>query len=152
MFSKACKYGIKAVIYIAVQSLQNVRVSLAEIAHEIDSPKSFTAKILQELARNKVIVSIKGKTGGYEVRKENMAQITLLQIVTSIDGDNIYTLCGLGLKKCSEQYPCPIHKEFKIIREKLKITLENTTLEMMATSIDDGLSFLKIYDHGFDNF
>ena len=143
-FSKSCEYGIRATIYIAVQSLQDKRVSLVEISEKIDSPKSFTAKILQKLARNKVIVSVKGQTGGYEIHKDDMEKITLSQIVLAIDGNGMYSLCGLGLKKCSEKQPCPAHKDFKVIREKIRKTLESTNLSMLASSIDDGLSYLKI--------
>ncbi len=143
-FSKSCEYGIRATIYIAVQSLQDKRVSLVEISEKIDSPKSFTAKILQKLARNKIIVSVKGQTGGYEIPKDDMEKITLSQIVLAIDGSGLYSLCGLGLKKCSEKQPCPVHKDFKLIREKIRKTLESTNLSMLASSIDDGLSYLKI--------
>ena len=35
MFSKACEYAIRATIYIAVQSSQNLRVGLKNISKEI---------------------------------------------------------------------------------------------------------------------
>ena len=44
MFSKACEYGIKASIFIAINSRDGRRVSPKEIAKEIDSPQAFTAK------------------------------------------------------------------------------------------------------------
>ena len=72
MFSKACEYGIKATIYIAMQSMQNSRVSLKDIAKEIDSPVAFTAKILQQLARNKIVESVKGPTGGFQIEKKKI--------------------------------------------------------------------------------
>ena len=37
MFSKACEYGIRAVVYIAEQSQNDTRVSLKDIARQIDS-------------------------------------------------------------------------------------------------------------------
>ncbi|MDX1365867.1 MAG: Rrf2 family transcriptional regulator, partial [Arenibacter latericius] len=60
MFSKACEYGIKATLFIAQKSLNQQRVSLKEIASEIDSPIAFTAKILQSLARSGMVDSHKG--------------------------------------------------------------------------------------------
>ena len=60
MFSKACEYGIKASIFIALCSYKGVRVSLKSIAKEINSPEAFTAKILQDLVRHDVINSVKG--------------------------------------------------------------------------------------------
>ena len=46
MFSKTCEYGIKAVLYIASQSLENKRVKIGDIVQNIDSPEAFTSKIL----------------------------------------------------------------------------------------------------------
>ncbi|MBA6151236.1 RrF2 family transcriptional regulator [Gelidibacter maritimus] len=144
MFSKACEYGIKASIYIALNSYDGNRVSLKEIAKEIDSPEAFTAKILQALVRDKIINSVKGAYGGFEIPKEAIASIKLSQIVNSIDGDSIYHGCGLGLNVCDENHPCPVHDQFKTIRNELKIMLESTNLEQMALDIKSGASFLKI--------
>jgi Rrf2 family protein len=143
MFSKACEYGIKATIYIAVQSNQGNRVSLRDIAKEIDSPEAFTAKILQQLAKNNIIDSVKGPTGGFEIEKKKLEKIKLSQIVSALDGDSIYRGCGLGLKECSEKKPCPVHEKFKIIRNELKNMLESTNLLELALDLKEGLTFLK---------
>jgi len=143
MFSKACEYGIKASIYIAINSNAGKRVSTKEIAKEINSPQAFTAKILQDLVRHKVINSIKGAHGGFEIEKNDIALIKLTQIVNAIDGDAIYNGCGLGLAKCDENHPCPVHAKFKAVRDELKHMLENTTLDELALNITSGMSFLK---------
>lgn len=143
MFSKACEYGIRASIYISLQSLQNVRVSLKDIAKEIDSPEAFTAKILQQLAKNKIIDSVKGPSGGFDIDKKKIEKIVLSEIVKAIDGDSIFDGCGLGLKKCSEKQPCPVHNKFKKIREDLKKMLDTTTLYELSLGLKDGSTFLK---------
>lgn len=143
MFSKACEYGIKASIYIALNSYDGKRVSLKEIARQIDSPEAFTAKILQALARNNIIKSVKGAYGGFEIDKKDIDAIKLSQIVTAIDGDAIYEGCGLGLQSCREDHPCPVHDQFKVIRKELKDMLESTNLEQLALDIKSGISFLK---------
>ncbi|WP_372757543.1 Rrf2 family transcriptional regulator [Mariniflexile sp.] len=143
MFSKACEYGIKACIFIAINSYEDRRVSPKEIAEEINSPQAFTAKILQALVRNNVIKSVKGAYGGFEVSKNEIQYIKLSQIVKAIDGDNIYNGCGLGLEKCNEDHPCPVHDKFKGVRDELKHMLENTSLEELALNIKSGTSFLK---------
>ena len=58
MFSKACEYGIRAAVYVALQSLDGRRVSVNEIAEEIDSPIAFTAKILQQLSRREEMMEL----------------------------------------------------------------------------------------------
>jgi Rrf2 family iron-sulfur cluster assembly transcriptional regulator len=140
MFSKACEYGIRAVIYIAGQSS---RVSLKSIAEEINSPEAFTAKILQQLVKNDLISSVKGPNGGFEIEKKRIAEIRLSEIVSAIDGDSIYKGCGLGLKDCSEIHPCPVHHKFKKIRADLRDMLERTTLLELSRGLKKGLTFLK---------
>lgn len=144
MFSKACEYGIKASIFIALNSYQEKRVSLKAIAKEVASPEAFTAKILQDLVRHEIINSVKGAHGGFEIDKNKISSIKLEQIVYAIDGDKIYSGCGLGLEICNELHPCPVHEKFKSIRSELKNMLETTNLEELALDIKSGISFLKI--------
>ena len=143
MFSKTCEYGLRATIFIASESYQNNRVGLRAIAEKIDSPEAFTAKILQILSKNNIIRSIKGVGGGFEIPKEKMSQIKLSQIVTALDGDRVFTGCGLGLNQCSEDHPCPVHDKFKSIRNELAFMLENTNLEELAIGIKSGDTFLR---------
>lgn len=144
MFSKACEYGIKAAIFITTKSYEGKRVSPKEIALEIDSPQAFTAKILQALVKHDIVCSIKGAHGGFEIDRDNISKIKLSQIVNAIDGDSIYSGCGLGLQKCDENHPCPVHDKFKGVRDELKSMLENTSLEELALNIKSGTSFLKV--------
>ena len=143
MFSKACEYGIRAAVYVTLQSLEERRVSFNEIAKEIDSPIAFTAKILQQLTRNNIIHSVKGPTGGFEIEREDMDMVKLSMIVKAIDGDKIYTGCGLGLKECNAQKPCPLHDKFLDIRTDLRNMLESTSLFELATGLEVGLTYLK---------
>ena len=143
MFSKACEYGIRATIHIAGQSVQGQRVSLKDIANAIDSPVAFTAKILQLLAKSGIVNSVKGPAGGFEMEPDEMKRIRLSQIVAAIDGDKIYNGCGLGLRECSEEKPCPVHDRFKVIRDGLKGMLETTTVYELTMGLKNGSTFLK---------
>lgn len=142
MLSKTCEYAIRASIFIATQSSQNKRVTIKEIAEKIDSPQSFTAKILQILSKKEIVHSVKGIGGGFEIPKEDIKKINLAQIVIAIDGEGLFKSCGLGLNHCSEERPCPLYNKFKGIRKELVFMLENTNLEEMAIEIKSGESFL----------
>lgn len=144
MFSKACEYGIKATLHIAKQTNAGGRCSVKDIAQAIASPEAFTAKILQSLAKGKIVTSIKGANGGYVLDAEKQKNVTLLEIVTAIDGPKIYSGCGLGLHQCNEDKPCPIHHEFKAIRANLKEMLENTSILKLSLGLAEGLTHLKI--------
>lgn len=143
MFSKACQYGIKASVYIASQSELGNRVSLKDIAYNINSPEAFTAKILHQLAKQNILSSLKGPNGGFGIPEGNAEKIKLSNIVAAIDGDSIYNGCALGFDSCNVLQPCPMHNKFFDIRENLKEMLENTSLSELANELDGGMSFLK---------
>jgi Rrf2 family protein len=142
MFSKACEYGIRAMIYIAQRSAASERAGIKDIAKGIDSPEPFLAKILQDLSRKGLVQSVKGPNGGFYLEKGGL-QVSLAEVVSAIDGDQLFNGCGLGLKVCSEKNPCPIHDEFKIIRNKLKALLENTRVSEFTEELAKGLLYLK---------
>lgn len=144
MFSKACEYGIKACIFIALNSFEGKKVTPKDIAQEANSPQAFTAKILQILVKAKIVRSTKGAYGGFDIEKEKISKIKLSEIVNAIDGNAIYNRCGLGLETCDENHPCPVHDKFKAVRSDLKAMLEDTTLEELAKNIKTGHSFLKV--------
>ncbi len=143
MFSKTCEYAIKATLYVAHQSQLNNRVGLKDIAKAIASPEAFTAKILQILARNEILKSIKGPTGGFEIDEAKRETIKLRDIVFAIDGNTLFKGCGLGLDDCNSVKPCPLHHKFLAIRTELIAMLESTSLEDLASDVNNGVSFLR---------
>lgn len=129
-------------IYVATLPTEQERVGLKEISKAINSPEAFTGKILQALVRDELLASTKGPNGGFFIAK-NPAEIFLSQIVESIDGDMLFTGCALGLEKCSEDHPCPVHHKFKAIRDHLTGMLMTTSLKDVAERVNVGISFLK---------
>lgn len=142
MFSKACEYGLKAMIYIATQSLENKRVKIGDVADNAGSPEAFTAKILGILTKHHIVQSLKGPYGGFEMDVNRMKQIKISEIVYAIDGDNIYSGCALGLNECDASAPCPLHEHFVKIRDELKRMLETTTIYDLATQLKSGKTIL----------
>ncbi len=143
MFSKACKYAINSMIYLATLPDGLERSGLKEISFAINSPEAFTAKILQTLVKENLLISVKGPHGGFEISEEGR-KAPLYRIVQVIDGDSIFTGCALGLQVCSEKHPCAVHHKFKAIRDHLTGMMMTTTLTDMAQGITNGISFLKV--------
>ncbi|WP_158857282.1 RrF2 family transcriptional regulator [Lunatibacter salilacus] len=142
MFSKSCEYGIKAIIYIATKSLEGERVKIGEVSRGINAPEAFTAKILTALINKNILGSRKGPYGGFLIEIKKIAEIKVSDIVSAIDGDDIYTGCGLGLEECNSNQPCPMHDKFLKIREDLKKMLETTTILDLATGLKSGKTLL----------
>jgi Rrf2 family protein len=144
MFSKACEYGIRALIFITLKSTQGERVNLADISEEIASPPAFTAKILQKLVKATVIDSVKGPHGGFHISEKNKIHIVLADIVHIIDGDTFYKGCALGLKKCTIQNPCPLHFKFNAVRADFNKMLQETSLKDLSYQLENGTAVLKL--------
>ncbi len=142
MFSKATEYGIKAIIYIASQSMLERRVKIGEVVEHIDSPVAFTAKIVGALVKVDIVQSITGPYGGFYIDRQRMDQIKMIDIVSAIDGDSIFNGCGLGLKECDAEQPCPMHYKFVQIRADLKEMLNSTTILELAEGLKSGKSIL----------
>ena len=142
MFSKSCEYAIKAMIFVAQKSKDEVRVGVKDIAKGIDAPEHFIAKILQSLGKKKLVNSVKGPNGGFYMDQINLKS-SLADVVKAIDGDGIYKDCVIGLKLCSEKNPCPVHEEFKEIKKNLITMLEENTIADFNEKLDTGKFFLK---------
>jgi len=132
MFSKTCEYGIRATIYIADESKNGKKTGIKAIARQIDSPEAFTAKILQTLVKHKIIASSKGPSGGFYIPEESLSQMKLVEIVSAIDGDGVYTHCALGLNGCVRDTPCPLHDEFQHIRDDMENMLRSIFITDIA--------------------
>ena len=143
MFSKTCEYAFRATTLIAAASAAGERLSLDAIAERTDSPKAFTAKVLQQLAKAGILASNKGPKGGFDLPPYAAKKLKLSHIVKALDDDTVYRGCGMGLKECNALKPCPLHDHFERIREDLRTMLENTTIHSLIGGLEDGATFLK---------
>lgn len=143
MFSKECEYAIKATIYIAQQSNKNTRVNAKEVSKEINAPEAFTAKILQKLCKENILISNRGKQGGFVFDGDRQNKVKLYDVIKIIDGDSIFIKCGLGLQKCSAENPCPVHDDFKEVRDRLIYMVQKYSFYDLALKTTDGLAWLK---------
>lgn len=142
MFSKTCEYAIRAMIYIGQQSAEGGKAGIREIARQIDAPAHFISKILQNLNRQGLVLSIKGPNGGFYIDAHHYNP-TLADIVLAIDGNKLFTGCIAGLKNCSEKKPCPLHNEYKNIRKQVTNLLQQTTVCGFNRELNEGLRYLK---------
>lgn len=141
MFSKSFEYALKAVIHLYVETKDGTKLNIKDLSAAIDSPEPFTAKILQTLARRKIISSVKGPGGGFYIDPK-AKPIPIYDVLEAIDGHAVFERCGLGLKECSNTRPCPIHNEFKSYSNKLNNLFKKKTVQELAVSISKGKTFV----------
>lgn len=138
MFAKATEYALRAAIYIAQKSSKENKLGIQEISTAIDSPPSFTAKILQSLTKDHHVVrSVRGPNGGFYMTDVER-NLPVRSILVAVDDDSVFSKCILGLHECSELNPCPMHGRYKSIREQLTKLFEEKTIGELAEAIKRG--------------
>jgi len=131
VFKKETEYALRALVYIQLQNYKKRRPGIAEIASEIETPQSFTAKILQRLVKQGFVESMKGINGGFffDTSKEDLP---LKKLIVSIEGDSLFTGCGFGLKHCDDNNPCPLHESYAPIRDAINKLVTEQTIQSLA--------------------
>lgn len=137
MFSKTCEYGLKACVFIAIDSEKGNRLGIQDIADKIGTPMYFTGKILQQLVKAQLIKSSKGPHGGFYLPLD-ADPLPVIKILEVLGCDQFFHQCALGLDRCSDLYPCPMHSAFKPFREGLHDLLIKTTIQELAKDIRKG--------------
>ncbi len=143
MFSKATEYALRATIYIAKRGTPDKKVSISEVAAAIDSPVPFTAKILQLLTKeNTLISSVRGPNGGFFLTDESK-KLPVRSILMAMGEDEVLEKCVLGLKQCSEIQPCPMHAQYKTIKQQLIKLFASKTIRQLADEIKEGEIYIN---------
>ncbi len=141
MLSNTCKTAIKAVIYLAAKHETGEKSSVNEISGHIEASEHTVAKVLQILAKQGLINSIKGPSGGFSVSGKQLNQ-PIMNIIETVDGKQVFKECGLGLSKCSEKHPCPVHHLYKEGREIIEKLFRQTRVSDLCDAVNSGVAFL----------
>ena len=134
LLSKACIYGIRAAIFVAIEEDTTKFIPISKIAKELNLSSHFLTKILQELTKNGILDSYKGPNGGVKLIRP-AEDVKLMEIVLAIDGDEVFEVCALGLEGCGRLYPCPIHYSWIEHKEGIKNLFKRENLKSLAESV-----------------
>lgn len=131
MLSNTCKYAVRALIYLGKFSADGTKIGIKKISSDLIIPMPFLGKILQNLVKQKILVSTKGPNGGFSLGRK-AEDISLFDIVRIVDGDDFFTNCLIGLQPCSHhaanEKPCPVHTRFGPIRAQLLQFYQETSI------------------------
>jgi len=138
MLSNSCRYGIRAVIYLASRPENSGKTGIKKISKDLNLPTPFLAKILQQLAKKKILSSSKGPHGGFSLLKDPR-KITLLEIVNTIDGQDVFTNCLMHNGSCEgvekDKVRCALHEDYEKSRKELiKLFSSRTIYELVMKS------------------
>ena len=140
MFSNTAKYAIRATLYLALKQQEQVKekVGIKQMAKDLNLPVYFLGKIMQTLAKHKILKSYKGPNGGFLFNK-NPDEISLLDIIKIFDGTEIFDNCFLGLNLCKNNKEmktlCPFADNLDMCVLKIKNSLEQKKIGLIAKSL-----------------
>ena len=135
MIGKTSEYAIRALVYMYIQNQDDKRPGFKEIAQKINSPEQFTAKVLQTLAREEVILSSKGRGGGFFFSDSDIP-LTLHKVISVIEGEKFFSKCGFGLDRCDCENPCPLHDDYSPVREGFLKLVTKLTIQSLAHKVN----------------
>lgn len=142
MFSRTCEYALKAILLVSVKASEEKKLRLKEIADELGIPAFFLGKIMQSLVKQQILQSTKGPNGGFFMNDEAKKN-SIIKVIRAVDGDEFFHRCGMGLKNCSHQRPCPIHHTFRPYRENLERLLSKCSIDDFSQAIQEGKAFIS---------
>ncbi len=132
IYSQASEYGFRALTHLALHPGSAVRANT--IAEALATPPHFLAKILQKLARNGLLKSYRGPTGGFVLGRAP-EDITLLDIVDALEAITWYKRCAVGLAECSDEMPCPMHDSWRGLREQVMEYLRSRSVADLGKAL-----------------
>jgi FeS assembly SUF system regulator len=127
--SKFADYGIVLMTYIAeAPETQNART----LAAASSLPLPTVSKILKSLSRAGLLLSQRGKQGGYKLAK-SAEEISVASMIGAIDGPIAMTECSTRAPSVCELEPCcPVSSNWRLISGTVERALSDLTLADMT--------------------
>jgi Rrf2 family protein len=135
MLSRTGGYALHAAITIAERSAGGAPVPAGEVAAALGIPANYLAKVLHVLARTGILVSERGRTGGFRLSRPP-EEIRLVEVVDAFDDLGRERQCLLGRGACTEVGGCPAHAEWRSVSAPAFRFFETRTLaDLMAEGL-----------------
>jgi Rrf2 family protein len=123
-------YALRAILYLAGLT-PGVRVPTSQIARENRIPPSFLTKIVSQLSIAGIIHTSRGAHGGVWLARSS-EEISLLDVLTAIDGNVVLNHCVDDPATCTFVGNCPIHTFWQEACHSLVSRLRTTTFSQLS--------------------
>ena len=128
--SRAGEYGVLGLLNL-VRQPGGQPVMIDAVSREEGIPKSFLAKIFQDLARIGILRSQRGAGGGFALAR-TADTVTVLEVIEAIDGKIALQRCLGEVPDCERREGCALCSLFEQAQDKLKEVFGQTTLADLA--------------------
>lgn len=127
--TRKADYAVRSVLYLSRS--EGRATTINEVAESMSVPKSFLAKIFQHLTKAGIVVSTRGVKGGFQLTM-NPKDISLRDVVESIQGPYLMNLCAIDGKQCGLSEHCPVHPIWVELNQFIRDRLYNETFAGLA--------------------
>ncbi len=124
-FSKSTGYAIRALA--CADALRPRLARTREVARCTGIPRSYLARLLSRLARQGIVSTKRGQHGGISLGRP-AGEVSLLEVVTAVEGREWIGPCILGMADCGNGLACPLRRFWGRIREEIEAKLRQLTL------------------------
>lgn len=129
--TRGSDYGLRGMVYMARQPAGQVCL-VSQVAAAEDLPESYLAKIFQDLARNRLLMSHRGAKGGFSLVSEP-EEVNLLQIIEAVEGPIALASCLDAREGCERIEICEIYEALDSAQAQMTLVLKKTTLADLVT-------------------
>ena len=137
MFGRSADYALRALLFIAREGGDGRYVHADRIAGATAMPANYTGKILNTLAREGLLTSSRGPTGGFRLARD-AAAITAAEVVDLFTAAPANRQCILGAAPCSPRKPCAAHERWTAVLDAQRAPLAATTIASLITADSNG--------------
>jgi Rrf2 family protein len=131
MISQTAEYALRAVVWLA--SRPEEAFTARALAVLIHVPPGYLAKVMNSLVRARILVSQRGRNGGFRLRGD-ASKISVLDIVDAVDPIRRIQSCPLGLPSHGLRL-CPLHRRLDQAIAMVRKSFEGATVgELLAES------------------
>ena len=127
MFSQTVEYALRAVVCLATDPKRLQGAS--EIAETMDVPAGYLVKVMQQLVKADIVVSKRGKGGGFLLNRP-AEKISLLDVINAVDPIKRINECPLSLEAHCEQL-CPLHAKLDASYAQMEETFKDCNVSEM---------------------
>lgn len=136
IYTETGKYAIRALIYLAGHA-ESRPVTASEIAASEAIPPYYLAKVLKDLSNAGILLSVRGRGGGFQLSRP-AADITVLELLDAAeDMPRRVKACVLGLDDCNAEAPCAMHEYWSSFRDKALDRLNHLTVADLVQELRD---------------
>lgn len=131
MLSNKARYALRALMYLA--RTPSGSASIAVLAEKSEAPRKFLEAILLELNRAGLLVSRRGRSGGYALARP-AGEISVADIIRVVDGPLALAPCASmtapgKCSTCPDMETCPVRPALIASRNAVAAVLEAWTLD-----------------------